>query len=188
LRPGLTLAALLIASALGGDVNVPAVSAAVPARSARAAFLVPTSRTETGFGPFTEAPGDAPALRTAFGPPNSSRRGRFHSCVLRWHGLGITARVVAYGSTRGPCRNGSFTEARLTKRRWHTASGIHPGSIKAAARRVALRSCRGRCGGHAGYVLGVHRSDCAPGLFPGVVAEVRAHRVTSLIVYSHGCE
>jgi hypothetical protein len=159
-------------------------------RAARAAYLVPTSESETGFGHFSETPrSDAVALRRAFGSPSSASRRGAAECILRWRRFGITATVVAYGSLTKPCRRGYFVQARLTKRRWHTASGVHRGVTEAVARRAAVRRCtRARCGTRSGYELGEHRIDCAAGRFPNVIAPVRHGRVTSLVVNTHGCE
>jgi hypothetical protein len=184
------LAACAVATAsLAPAATTRAGSRPQQATAARAPHLVPTSRDETGFGPFSESPrNDAHALRAAFGRVTSAHRHGRYNCVLRWRRLGITATVGTYGLVQKPCRNGYFFDALLTKRRWHTAKGVHPGSSEAAARRAALRPCGRYCGVKHGYVLGVHRSDCAAGLYPGVVAAVRRHRVTSLVVLTHGCE
>jgi hypothetical protein len=180
------IAAVLAALAALGVVFSAAGSSV---QAARGDFFVPTGRTVTGFGPFSEYPSsDVPALRRAFGAPDGADRRRGGECILRWRSRGITVSASTYGQPIRPCRRGYFIRARLTNRRWHTSKGVHPGSTRAAARRAALRKCTpSKCREH-GYVLGVHRSDCAQGLFPGVIAEVRGKRVASLIVYTHGCE
>jgi hypothetical protein len=103
----------------------------------------------------------------------------------------VTAELVAFGSADYPCGSeGAFVEARLTDPRWHTASGVHPGGPKRAARRASLRRCTRRtigCGVY-GYALELHRTDCASTLAAGVIAHVRGHRVASLIVRWRSCE
>ncbi|MEA2270034.1 MAG: hypothetical protein QOC64_2644 [Solirubrobacteraceae bacterium] len=175
-----TLSCLLV-----GAVCVTAASAA------RDQFLVPVSAGATGFGPFVERPGEngvRPLVR-AFANPSSTvlQRGGA-SCVLRWTPLGIRAHVTNFGQPFSPCLRGIFTQARLTDRRWHTTAGIRPGSSERDARRVSKRRCtRDRCG-ITGYALGLHHSDCAGGLVPSVIAEVRDAKVAALRVNSRGCE
>ena len=161
------------------------------ASAARDPFVVPVSVGFTGFGPFVERPGEngvRPLVR-AFGNPSSTvlQRGGT-SCVLRWSARGIRAFVTNYGQPFSPCLRGIFVEARLTDRRWHTTAGVRPGSPESAAREVSKRRCtRDRCG-VTGYALGLHPSDCAGGLVPSVIAEVREGKVVALRVYSRGCE
>ena len=168
-----------------------ATCAPAAASAARAPFLVPVSATATGFGPFVEQPGrnGVRPLVQAFGDPSSTVLGRGGTtCTLRWSRLGIRALVTNFGQAFSPCLRGIFSEARLTDGRWHTASGVRPGSRESAAKRVSKRRCtRARCG-ITGYALGLHPSDCAGGLVPSVIAEVRDGKVAALRVRSHGCE
>lgn len=155
-------------------------------------FVVPTSASGTGFGPFKESPfvGDtAQRLRRVFGSPTSTKPNPDSSCIIRWRGLGITATVAAYGTPPiDPCREGSFVSAQLTGARWQTPRGIHPGSSQTAAARHALRTCTRKTCGIDGYVLGLHPSDCAAALVPSVIAQVAGGRVIALVVESHSCE
>lgn len=167
--------------------------AASPA-GARPDLLVPTEPSETGFGPFEEGGDPVAELRDAFGQPSSSQRGEFE-CRLSWRKYGVTAQVALVGTASGnPCRTGNlFLKARLTNSGWHTPQGVSPGSSEAKARREAVRDCvdgfnPGRCAGERGYVLGLHRNDCAAARTPSVTAKVREGEVKALIVFSHGCE
>jgi hypothetical protein len=167
-----------------------AATLAPAAGAARDPFLVPVSATATGFGPFVEKPGDngvRPLVR-AFGNPSSTVLQNASSCVLRWTALGVRAQVTNFGQAFSPCLRGIFTQARLTDRRWHTRAGVRPGSPESAAKAVSRRRCtRDRCG-ITGYALGLHRSDCAGGLVPSVIAEIRTRKVAALRVNSRGCE
>jgi hypothetical protein len=110
-------------------------------------------------------------------------------CVFGWPSIGVTARLVAFGSAAYPCGSeGTFVEARLTDPRWHTASGVHPGGPKRTARKASLRRCTQRTCGVYGYALELHRTVCSSILSAGVIAHVRGNRVVSLIVRSRGCE
>jgi hypothetical protein len=155
-------------------------------------FLVPVVAWKSGFGDFIETDPGALAMRQAFGSPTSVNRDSkyYRSCTLRWKPIGVVADFTSYGSTPpNGCRYGTFRGARLTDRRWHTAQGIHPGSSRGEARRVAGRACnRHRCGRIQGFVFGFHRTDCAISRSPNVIAETRGRRVVSLIVLSRFCE
>jgi hypothetical protein len=170
---------------------VAAAACTAVAGAARDRFLVPVSAGATGFGAFVEQPGRngvRPLVR-AFGNPSSTvLAGDGLTCTLRWTRLGVRALVTNFGHAFSPCLRGIFTEARLTDRRWHTTAGIRPGSSESAARKASRRRCtRERCA-ITGYALGLHTSDCAGGLVPSVIAEVRDGKVAALRVRSHGCE
>jgi hypothetical protein len=167
---------------------------AVPAGTAQAQsggeFFVPTGE-RTGFGAFEESRDSPAALRRAFGPPTSERIDDYgHTCTMAWPEIGAVAQLVAFGTASAACSEGVFVEARLTDPRWHTASGVHPGSGKGVARRASLRRCTHRtigCG-VSGYALELHRTACATTLSAGVIAHVRGDRVISLIVRWRSCE
>jgi len=160
------------------------------AGAARDPFVVPVTAGKTGFGPFVEKPGSngvRPLVR-AFGDPSSTVLQNASACVLRWSAPGIRAQVTNFGQAFSPCRRGIFSQARLTDRRWHTSAGVRPGSPESAAKVVSERRCtRDRCG-ITGYALGLHPSDCAGGLVPSVIAEIRDRNVVALRVNSRGCE
>jgi hypothetical protein len=158
------------------------------AASASGRFFVPTGR-RTGFGAFQESTGSVAALRRAFGPPASEEADEeYRSCIQRWPLLGISVTLVSFGEVADACGSGTFYSARLTDPRWHTATGVHPGGSRAAARRAALRRCGVRSCGATGYALEMHHTDCAMTLSPGVIAHVRGRRVVSLIVDWRSCE
>jgi hypothetical protein len=175
---------------VGATLALGQVAIAAP-HAAREAHVVPTSAAQTGFGAFHEGTGnDRRALRRAFGRATSTNRHGNDTCTIRWRRLGIRVTLVTFGLRKKPCRRGSFLEARLTKRRWHTPAGIRRGSSRAAARRASVGRCRpGRCAA-PGYTLGRHPSDCAGRRVPSVIAEIhRARsRVSALVVLTHSCE
>jgi len=164
-----------------------ALAVFAPAASATN-FLIPTGNASKGFGDFREGQGDRDALRAALGTPTSIDAG-VNGCILRYASVGVTVMMGSYG-LGAPLCDSYFFWARLTDRRWHTAAGVHVGSSSAAARRAAHgRRCGSTCAkGVSGYVLARHRSECAPGLWPRVVAETRGHRVRALVVFTSGCE
>lgn len=179
----------LVAVVLFGHVSADAAGA-------RGAFFVPTGAGKSGFGHFSE-PRTATAaarMRRALGQPSSVSSGIYgeRSCRLRWRELGVVADFASYGtSPPDACRFGTFLEATLSDPRWHTARGIRPGSSRAAARRAAKRKCTRRtvgCGLAFGFALGLQPSNCAPGRFPTVIAEVGGGKVTALVVRSRSCE
>jgi hypothetical protein len=169
-----------------------ATLACVPAAALAAArdpFLVPVSAKATGFGPFREGgtATSAAALRAAFGTPTTIVRNGKDLCTMRWKAPGVVAHLTTFGLQPDPCKNGSFVNARLSDRRWHTSAGIRPGSTERAAQRVSKRSCGDACE-FPGYVLGLHPNDCAAMQTPSVVAQVHDGRVVALRVLTHGCE
>lgn len=176
------------------SLSVLLLGAAIPASGAEARtggeFFVPTGK-RTGFGPFEESRDSAAALRRAFGQPASERIDDYgHTCTMAWPEVGAVAQLVAFGTASDPCSEGVFVEARLTDPRWHTASGVHPGSGKGVARRASLRRCTRRtigCG-VTGYALELHKTACATTLSAGVIAHVRGDQVVSLIVRWRSCE
>jgi hypothetical protein len=100
--------------------------------------------------------------------------------------------LTNYAQTHDPCNPGYFLQAHLVGSSWHTTRGLRIGSPSSLARRQSVCG-RGKLhcqtsGYPRGYILGVHRIDCARGLFPNVIAVIRHSRVVSLWVYSHGCE
>jgi hypothetical protein len=190
-------ASVLAIAVACGLALVPALAAADAGVEDGDAYLVRVSAaTPAMFDVFNErgfAGNAAEGLREAFADPNSAihsrRRG---TCTMRWSPIGLRAVLTNYGQAGNPCDTGYFLEAHLTGSRWHTPKGLRIGSAASVARRQAVCG-RGRLrcqtqGYPKGYVLGVHRIDCARGLFPNVIAVVRRAKVVSLWVYTHGCE
>lgn len=160
--------------------------------AARDARLVPVKANQTGFGAFEENfATSAPAvLRGAFGEPETVSRPASASCRFSWPSLGIyNVELAAFGDITDACADGSFLVATLTDPSWHTPSGIHPGGPAKAAKKRAVAKCTARasCVGR-GWVLGTHHSDCAAAKVPSVVARIGGGRVSSLTVFTHGCE
>ncbi len=177
------LATAVAAAALTGP------PAGFAATASRDPFLVPVSAKSTGFGPFREGgtQSSASALRAAFGRPTAIVKNSAHLCTYRWKAVGVVAHLTTFGQPIDPCRKGYFVNARLSDMRWHTRAGIRPGSSERAARRASKRLCGDACE-FAGYVLGLHPSDCAGAQVPSVVAQVHDGRVVALRVLTHGCE
>jgi hypothetical protein len=184
LRPSPAIMALLAAAGI-----CTALALVVPAAaSASGRFFVPTGK-RSGFGPFQESADSVAALRRAFGPPASEEVDEeYRSCIQRWPQLGISVTLVSFGEVADACGSGTFYSARLTDPRWHTATGVHPGGPRSAARRAALRRCGARSCGATGYALEMHHTDCALTRSAGVIAHVRGRMVVSLIVDWRGCE
>jgi hypothetical protein len=161
--------------------------AAVDADPGGGAFLVPTGK-RTGFGAFQEGPHAAARLRHALGPPTQEKEGAFANCRMTWERLGVALELDAPANARDACAVGTFAFARLTDPRWHTPSGVHPGSTRASAEAAALLRCHAgtvACGA-TGYALELFR-DCAGHLFAGVIAHPRGNRITALNIYSRRC-
>ncbi|HYF27655.1 MAG TPA: hypothetical protein VD931_18075 [Baekduia sp.] len=166
-------------------------------RAADEAFLVPVGVRASGFGHFRQRStdgNDVPGLRAALGAPSSMKRSSDgSSCVLRWSALGVTARVVQFGSadTAGSaCRSAMWVSARLSDRRWHTRRGVRPGSSAAAARRAAVgcRRLRGDQCVRPPVTLDTFVSECGAVEIPAVRAVLRRGRVAWLDVRWRGCE
>lgn len=184
---GLTSLALLLATAVTGLW--------APAGAAADDYLVGLwGRAQ--IGQFEESwQGDDPArLDAAFGPANSSdTTNDGYGCTKRWDGLGMKVDLWTFGSmTEDPCEAGLFGRAQLTSPLFHTSTGISPGDSARKARRKSVAKCNDhkpyRYCGSKGYILSTHRSECAGGRVPSVVARVRGTHVSSLIVFTTGCE
>ena len=181
--------AVLVVLALGLLASFSSASA-VEADGLRAqGYLVPVGPGSAGFGAFRNREPDARAeLEDAFGEPNNANRSEV-TCELRWRDLGIRARLVRFGTATGnPCFTGTFVEARLNDRSWHTRTGVRPGGPVRKARNASLRRCRHDTCGVKGYALELHRIDCADVKVPGVIAAAAEGRVKALIVRWRGCE
>ena len=173
--------AVLIATALAASA------------SARDPRLVPVKAGQTGFGAFEEnftVPAAA-GLRAAFGEPEAVSSPTGFTCFFSWPSQGIyNAELAAFGGTTDACTNGSFISAVLTDPSWHTPRGVHPGGPAKAAKKQAVAKCtrKAHCFGPGGWVLGMHRSECAAAKVPSVIARVSGGLVSRLVVLTHGCE
>lgn len=193
-------AIFLLASATGEPLPAQEAQAAAghsAGPSTRGRFFVPVSNGRLGFGPFRGRAKDAVLARRVFGPPSGIKHlYDGYGCRLFWRSIGVSALFARFGSETAPTcgAGGTFVEARLTDRRWHTAVRVRPGSRAGKARRHASSHCGGRgtfgryyCPA-TGYVFGWHRTVCSTQLSPNVIAHVRGHWVVSLLDYWHGCE
>jgi hypothetical protein len=147
-------------------------------------FLVPTG-SQGGFGAFHEGPHAAARLRRALGAPTLEKEGAFSDCRITWERLGVAVELQAPAKARDACAAGTFVFARLTDRRWHTPSGIHPGSRRASAAAASVLRCHAgtpSCGAN-GYALGLYR-DCSGHLFTTVLAHPRGNQIEALNVYA----
>ena len=181
--------AVLVLLAFGMFASFSSASFAEAAGLRAEGNVVPVGPGSAGFGAFRNREADARAeLEAAFGEPNSANRSDV-TCELRWGNLGIRARLVRFGTATGnPCFTGTFVEARLNDRSWHTKSGVRPGGPAKKARKASLRRCRHDTCGVKGYALELHRIDCANEGIPGVIAAAAKGRVKALIVRWRGCE
>ena len=156
-------------------------------------FLVPTGASEGGFGAFADAfdANTAADAKAAFGAPSSAkRRTRYVGCDLRWSSLGIKATFTTYGLIEGdPCEVGIFIGARLTDRRWYTATGLRVGVSEKKVRRYSKRTCTKQTCGTSGCALGLRETECS-GSFkvPTVIAVVRERRLAAFMVNPRSCE
>jgi hypothetical protein len=155
----------------------------------RPSYAVGLGKRHARLGPFVDGGEfDADRIELLFGEPATTRRVSDSLCRKRWPRLGMTAEFVVFGfDDGGPCSAGSFFRAVLTARRWRMPNGVHPGGAARAARRSSRRCTHRRCG-VAGYGFALHRSECAPGRYPGVIAQTSRGRVRRLIVYKRWCE
>ena len=155
-------------------------------------FRVRTSSTAPAtFGKFVEG-GEENALErmeSVFDKADTvARDNKKGLCKATWKTLGIRARFTNFAiEGRDVCS--IFFEAKLTDKRWHT-SKVSVGGSEKSAKNAAVSCRRPRCSSRrpAGYVLGTHRSDCAGVRVTSVIAAVKEERVSSLYVFSHGCE
>lgn len=133
---------------------------------------------------------DAWQFETYFQPPSSSKPGRYSTCTKKWPALGMTVDFWAFGDVTDACGDGLFGRALLTSKIWRTGKGVGPGSSARKARRRSIGRCGAKysCQGTTGYVMSVHRSECAGGSYPTVIARTKGRRVSSLIVNTTFCE
>jgi hypothetical protein len=176
-----TAGLLALAAALCFALMAPASGA--PRIDRSGFFLVPTVSQRAEFGAFRQGPHAAARLRRALGTPTEEKAGAFGNCRMTWERIGVAVELNAPERARHVCAAASFGFARLTDPRWHTASGVHPGSTRAAAERVSVLRCHASsvsCDA-TGYALGLYR-DCSGHLFTSVIAHPRGNKIIALNV------
>jgi hypothetical protein len=159
-------------------------------------YLASASAEHVKFGPFESGDGseaDGAALERTFGTPTRTRF-RSWSCTRTWRLHGLTVVTDHTNAASGDpaqdtpanlCANGTFDEAILTGRAWHTRSGVRPGSSARVARRHSRARCtRALCARRHGYVLALQTRYCGDGgsRRAAIIAQVARGRVTSLVV------
>jgi hypothetical protein len=130
------------------------------------------------------------ALERRFGAPDSVRRRSVYECTLVWRRLGLTASLLDLAQ-EAPCRVGVFVRATVTGRSWRTAKGLRVGSTVARLRRLYAGARL-----HTGYAPWsgwwlVTRRACAEvggSPYPGLLARMRAGRVSALVAAVAACE
>ncbi|MFL5816624.1 MAG: hypothetical protein ACJ76L_03385 [Conexibacter sp.] len=155
----------------------------------RPSWTVGLGKRHARLGPFVDGGEyDADRIELLFGRPSTTRASDGFRCTKRWPKLGMTAEFVVFGTDADPCQAGMFSRATLTGSRWHTSEGVRVGGSARKAARRSRRTCtRDRCG-VAGYGYALHRSECAGGTFPAVIAQTARGRVRRLIVFARWCE
>jgi hypothetical protein len=121
-----------------------------------------------------------------FGLPTSQRvEGHGLTCHVTWRRLGLTVDFLDFADHA--CRDGGLVTATMTSRtRWRTALGLRVGDAVARLRRLYPHARL-----HSdGYWL-VPRRSCAEtgsNAYPGLLARIRANRVSELVVAAGVCE
>jgi hypothetical protein len=120
-------------------------------------------------------------VRQLYGAPSSSRAAG-QSCVQRWRGLGLQVEFFTFEDK--PCTRGVALVVTVTNRpKWRTVRGLRVGDTVARLWTLYPRARLRGAGPDRGYWL-VTRSICAEvggGSYPGVLARVRAGRVSAFV-------
>jgi hypothetical protein len=134
-------------------------------------------------------PGDAVKR---LGAPSTQRLNPPYSCVFSWSRLGLTLEFLEFSGGKA-CRSGRLVTATVADgEQWRTALGLRVGDTVARLQQLypgAARHARGYADWR-GYWL-ITRRSCAEGggaRFPGLLARVRAGRVSALVVGTTACE
>jgi hypothetical protein len=152
-------------------------------------YLVKTWSSAATLGAFVEeGEYDGARLENYFGPPSKRKRGSYLTCVKHWSSIGLTVKLGALDPDADSCDAGRFLSAILKSRRWHTPSGVRLGEPARKAASASVGGCTIALCRTNGYILSRHRSQCALGRFPSVVADTGGGRVRRLLVFSHFCE
>lgn len=129
-------------------------------------------------------------VKRLFGVPSASRAVSAQSCVRSWKGVRL---VVHFFTFEGkPCAKGVALIVTVTGRAaWRTAVGLRVADPVARLRALYPRArLRKGFGGDTGYWL-VTRQICAEvggGSYPGLLARVRAGRVSALVARTSVCD
>ena len=125
-----------------------------------------------------------------FGAPSTSRARSAQSCLQSWQGSRLVVHFFAFEGR--PCRRGVALIVTVTGRAaWRTAVGLRVGDSAPRLRSLYPRArFRRGFGGDTGYWL-VTRRICAEvggGSYPGLLARMRAGRVSALVARSSVCD
>lgn len=123
-------------------------------------------------------------VRKLFGPAASARQPgpSAQSCVRSWPGLKLEVEFFTFETQ--PCLRGVALIATVRSRAsWRTVLGLRVGDTAARVRSLYPRARLRGAGAERGYWL-VPREICAEvggGSYPGLLARVRAGRVSALV-------
>jgi hypothetical protein len=131
------------------------------------------------------------AATARFGPASTTRSRPPYECVRSWRRIGLTLSFLDL-SNGSACRSGALVTATITSRAaWRTALGLRVGDPVARVQRLYPRA-RFRRGGSnwTGYWL-ITRHACTEvggSAFPGLLARIRAGRVSAIVAGTTACE
>lgn len=125
-----------------------------------------------------------------FGRPDARIAKPPYSCVVEWRRLRLTVSFLSF--ERKACMSGVAVVVTLTGRAmWRTAAGLRAGDSELRLRKLYPRASR-RTGlaSWSGYWLVTRRACETVGghAYPGLLARVRAGRVTALVLAAGVCE
>jgi hypothetical protein len=163
------------------------VLAAAAASASAADRVIQADRMVGGLRLGSGSSGDAKVL---FGSPRRSGRDG-PTCTQTWPKLGLTITFLLFGAS-DPCLAGGAVTVTVTSRSgWRTALGLRVGDSALRLRRLYPRARRHENEGPlAGYWLITRRLCAATGgnIHPGLLARIRAGRVSALVVATGVCE
>ena len=160
---------------------------ACAAWAAAPVHVINGDRNAGGIGIARSTPAHVKAL---FGAPSTSRVTSPRSCLQGWKAARLA--VTFFTFEEKPCARGVALIVTVTGRAaWRTAKGLRVGDTAARLRKLYPRA-RLRTGfaGDSGYWL-VTRQVCAEvggGAYPGLLARMRAGRVSALVARSSVCD
>jgi hypothetical protein len=129
-------------------------------------------------------------VKRLFGAPSTNRVTSARTCGQSWKGARLTVTFFTFEGK--PCARGVALIVTVTGRAaWRTAVGLRVGDSAARLRTLYPRALlRTGFAGESGYWL-VTRQICAEvggGVYPGLLARMRAGRVTALVARSSICD